>query len=93
MYALDAGRVHRPAETLATLSGTMPMRTLSSAVTVEVVVKVARQYDFDGEFKVQLVLPPGSQGVYAAEVTIPAGKDEAKLVLMRCRRRGTRPAQ
>lgn len=47
----------------------------------EVIVKVARMYDFDGEFKVQLVLPPNVKGFSADEVTIPAGKDEAKLIV------------
>ena len=47
----------------------------------EIVVKVARMYDFAGEFKVQLVLPPNSKGLEAEEVIIPAGKDEARLVI------------
>jgi hypothetical protein len=46
-----------------------------------VVVKVNRLYDFDGEFKVELVLPPGLKGVHAEEASIPAGADEVKLVL------------
>jgi hypothetical protein len=45
------------------------------------VVKVTRLFDFAGEFKVELVLPPNAQGVSAEPVTIPAGKDEAKLIL------------
>ena len=44
-------------------------------------VKVERQYDFAGEFKVKFELPKGVTGITAAEVTIPAGKDEVKLVL------------
>jgi hypothetical protein len=47
----------------------------------EVVVKLARLYDFGGEFKVQLVLPPSLKGVSADEVTVPGGQNEAKLVL------------
>jgi hypothetical protein len=47
----------------------------------EVVVKVARMFDYDGEFKVQLVVPPAIKGVSAAEMTIPPGKDEVKLTL------------
>jgi hypothetical protein len=48
----------------------------------EVTVKVARMYDFAGEFKVALVLPPNAKGVTAADVMIPAGKEEAKLVIV-----------
>ena len=45
------------------------------------VVKVERQYDYAGEFKVKFVPPKGLKGVEAEEVTIPAGKNEAKLVI------------
>ena len=38
-------------------------------------------FGYDGEFKVSLVLPPNVKGVEAAEVTVPAGQSEAKLVL------------
>jgi hypothetical protein len=48
----------------------------------EVTVKVSRMYDFAGEFQVELVLPQGTKGIGAEDVTIPAGKDEAKLVIM-----------
>ena len=41
----------------------------------------AVQVDFDWTFAVQLVLPPGVQGVEAGPVVIPAGKEEATLVL------------
>ena len=44
-------------------------------------IKVERQYDFAGEFKVKFELPKDVTGVTAEEVTIPAGKDEVKLVL------------
>jgi hypothetical protein len=47
----------------------------------ELVVKVARNPGFAGDFKVQLILPPNVKGVSADEVTIPAGKDEAKLMV------------
>ena len=45
------------------------------------VVKVARQFDYNDPFKVQLILPPGVTGVTADEITIPAGASEAKLTL------------
>jgi hypothetical protein len=47
----------------------------------KLVVRVARRFNYTGEFKVQLVLPQGVTGVEAAEVTIPAGKDDAELVV------------
>jgi hypothetical protein len=47
----------------------------------EVLVKVGRLNDYEGEFKVRLVQPPGSRGLSAEEVTIPAGADEVRLVL------------
>lgn len=46
----------------------------------EVVVRVTRLYKFEGEFKVELVLPPGVAGISAATVTIPSGETEAKLM-------------
>ncbi len=47
----------------------------------ELLVKVTRLYDYAGEFKVRLVLPPGVTGLSGEEVTIAAGKDEARLTL------------
>jgi hypothetical protein len=58
-----------------------PAVTLQPGTDTELLVKVNRQHGYAGEFKVQLVLPSGFQGVTAPEVTIPAGADEAKLVL------------
>jgi hypothetical protein len=66
---------------LATVAATPANPNLKAGTQGEVVVKVTRQYDYAGEFKVQLVLPPNVAGVTAADVVIPAGKDEVKLVL------------
>jgi hypothetical protein len=66
---------------VATLTIPQPAVTAKVGTTSDVVVKVARNPGFAGEFKVQLVIPPNIKGVSADEVTIPAGKDEAKLVL------------
>jgi hypothetical protein len=68
-------------KTLATLSLSTAAATVKIAGQEELTVRIKRRYNYEGEFKVQLVLPPGVKGVEAAEVTIPAGKDEAKLVL------------
>ncbi|MBL8792441.1 MAG: hypothetical protein JNM56_00910 [Planctomycetia bacterium] len=66
---------------LGTVTLTPPNGTGKLGGQSEVTVKVARMYDFNGEFKVELVLPPNAKGLAAPEVTIPAGKDEAKLVI------------
>jgi hypothetical protein len=68
-------------KTLATVTAAPANPNPKVGMQVEVVVKVMRQFDFAGEFKVQLVLPATIKGVSAADVVIPAGKDEAKLVL------------
>jgi hypothetical protein len=68
-------------KTVATVAAAVPMPNLKPGTQGEVVVKVTRQYDYAGEFKVQLVLPPNLKGVTAADAVIPAGKDEVKLVL------------
>ncbi|HEV3255380.1 MAG TPA: PPC domain-containing protein [Gemmataceae bacterium] len=62
-----------------TLSNANP--ALKVGAQAEVVVSVARMYDYAGPFKVQLVLPANTAGVTADEVTIAAGKNQAKLVL------------
>jgi hypothetical protein len=67
--------------TVGALSLAVPNPMLKAGGEVQVVVKVARQYDFAGEFKLSLVPPANVKDVTAAEVVIPAGKDEATLVL------------
>ncbi|HEY1859349.1 MAG TPA: PPC domain-containing protein, partial [Gemmataceae bacterium] len=66
---------------VATVAVAVPNPNVKVGAETEVVVKVTRLFDFAGEFKVELVLPPNAQGVSAEPVTIPAGKDEAKLIL------------
>ncbi|HBI42121.1 MAG TPA: hypothetical protein DDY78_04580 [Planctomycetales bacterium] len=66
---------------VGTLTLATPNPTLKAGGEVAVVVKVARLYDYAGEFKVSLVPPAAVKDVTAAEVVIPAGKDEATLVL------------
>lgn len=66
---------------LARFTVANPSPTIKVGSQLEVMVHVDRQFSYNGEFKVQLVLPANIKGVEAAEVIIPAGKDEAKLVL------------
>ena len=61
--------------------GNLPNNALKVGGTGELTIKVERQYDFAGEFKVKFALPTGTTGVSAEEVTIPAGQNEVKLVL------------
>ncbi|HEY7157447.1 MAG TPA: PPC domain-containing protein [Gemmataceae bacterium] len=68
-------------KSLAKLSLSAPNATVKIGQQTEVAVKVARQYGYEGEFKVQVVLPPNAKGVQIGEVVIPAGKDEAKLIV------------
>lgn len=68
---------------------TLAGNTLKIGTPGELVVKVERQYGYTGEIKVKFAPPMGVTGVTADEVTIPAGKDEAKLVLKAAA--GTKP--
>jgi hypothetical protein len=43
--------------------------------------RVNRRYGFSGEFKVQVILPPGAKGATIGDTIIPAGKNEARLVI------------
>lgn len=61
-------------------AGQIPNGVVKVGKTGEMLVKVDRQYDFAGAYKVKYVPPMGVKGVSAEEVTIPAGKDEVKLV-------------
>ena len=66
---------------VATLSVDNANPTIKTGANGVIAVKVARQFDYDGEFKVELVLPPNVKGVSAAGVTIGPGLNEAKMTL------------
>jgi hypothetical protein len=66
---------------VATLTLANPNIMAKIGTQSEVTVKVARVPEFTGEFKVQLVLPANTKGLSAADVTIPAGQNEAKIIL------------
>jgi hypothetical protein len=66
---------------VGTLALAPPNPMVKVGGSTEVVVKVSRQYEFQGEFKVQLVLPANAKGISADPVTIAAGQNEVKLVL------------
>jgi hypothetical protein len=56
-----------------------PAGTVKPGAALEVPVKVVRQFDYMGEFKIEVVVPEKPGGLTAPEIVIPAGKDEAKL--------------
>jgi hypothetical protein len=68
-------------KTVATLALTNAAPSAKPGAQAEVVLRVTRQADYAGEFKVQVVLPKDTKGISAADVTIPAGKNEAKVVV------------
>jgi hypothetical protein len=68
-------------KSVGTVAVTVPNPNVKAGEQVEVTVKITRLFDFAGEFKVELVLPQNVQGVSADPVTLPAGQNEAKLVL------------
>jgi hypothetical protein len=55
--------------------------SLKAGAQAVIAVRVARQFDYQGEFKVDLVLPAGMQGLAADPVVIGPGQTEAKLML------------
>ena len=54
---------------------------LAPGKEIELIARVARQYDLPASFKVEAVLPPNVKGLSAKAVTINADQDEAKLIL------------
>jgi hypothetical protein len=67
---------------LAKLSLQPPAPSVRPGERVEVTVKVARQFNFGGELRVEFARPPEAKGLSAEPVVIPAGQDEAKLVIL-----------
>jgi hypothetical protein len=68
-------------KSVATLALSSPNVNAKAGAQTEYVVKLTRQFDYDGEFKVEVVLPAAVKDVTVAAVTVPAGKDEAKLII------------
>ena len=66
---------------VAELSVASPKLTVKAGEQVDVLVKVNRLHGYQGEFKVDLVVPGGFAGVSPAQATIPAGAGEGKLTI------------
>jgi hypothetical protein len=68
-------------KSLATLTAQAPQPNFKIGMETKVQVRVNRQYGYNGPFKVQLIIPPNVKGLIADEVTIPAGQNEATLIV------------
>jgi hypothetical protein len=55
--------------------------TVKVGKQAEMIVRVNRLFNYDGEFKVEVVLPPAAKGITAEPATIPAGQNEAKVII------------
>lgn len=66
---------------VATLSVDNANPTIKIGNEAAITVRVARQFDYTDAFKVELVLPANAKGLSADAVTIPAGMNEAKMLL------------
>jgi hypothetical protein len=66
---------------VASISVSNASPTIKLGNQAEIVVKVGRQHDYTGEFKVQLVVPASVKGLHCEGVTIPPGRDEVKLIV------------
>jgi hypothetical protein len=64
----------------AKLDVTPARPTVKAGKQAELVVKINRK-EVSGKFRVVLVLPPRVQGISAEEVVVPAGQNEARLIL------------
>lgn len=66
----------------ATLKVTVPNKgALKHGAELKVGVTIARKNGFAGPVKLSLSLPPGITGVSAAEIAIPAGKNQGELII------------
>ena len=66
---------------VATLSVDNVNPTVKAGAETTILVKVARQFDYNDGFKVELILPPNIKGVSADNITIAPGANDAKLTL------------
>jgi hypothetical protein len=66
---------------VATLSVDNANPTIKTGAEGTILVKVARQYDYEGEFNVALVVPPNVKGVSAAGITIAPKMNDAKMIV------------
>jgi hypothetical protein len=68
-------------KSVATMALANVSPSAKAGTQTEVVLNLKRLSDYSGEFKVQVLVPTSVKGVTAEDATIPAGKDQVKLVL------------
>jgi hypothetical protein len=68
-------------KSLATLTIASGNPTVKVGGQAEMLVRVARRFNYTGEFKIEIVVPPAVKGVIFDPVVIPAGKDEVKVIV------------
>jgi hypothetical protein len=68
-------------KSLATLTIPAGPPTVKAGGQVEMVVRVARQFNYTGEFKIEIVVPPAVKGLTFDPAVIPAGQDEVKVIV------------
>ena len=61
--------------------GAIEARAVKPGAAVEVPISIARLYGFADAVQLKTKLPDGTKGLTVADVTIPAGQNEAKLVV------------
>jgi hypothetical protein len=66
---------------VASLAVSEPNAAAKAGSDKEISVKLARLFDYQDGFKVQLIVPDGMKGVTAGEISIAPGQSEGKLIL------------
>lgn len=67
---------------LGRISAILTKPNLKPGETGQLVVKIERQHNFVGEYKIKVVLPPNAQGIAIENGVVAAGKDEVKLPII-----------
>lgn len=60
---------------------TMPSAAVKAGTTLEIPVTITRLYGYNDPVQLKTKLPPTAKGLKVAEVTIPAGQSQAKIVV------------
>jgi len=56
--------------------------SIKAGMNGELVVKVDRANDYEGEFKINITLPKDTKGIVVKDVVLPAGVNEVKIPIM-----------
>jgi hypothetical protein len=66
---------------LATVSLSPSQVRIAPGSRMDIEVRVANRFDFTGDYQVRLIPGRNAQGLHADDVTIPAGKNRARLTI------------